>query len=449
MRKQISLVFLVLVSVLWAACGTPTPEIVEVTKIVEGTPKVVEVEVEVTSTPEPVKLVVLTHWGEESVLTPMQARFDEYMQLNPHVTIEYQTVTFDQLLTKITTARAAGISPDVYHFYNLWMPEFVKGGMLSVPPDEIVADIRANYGTGSIEAVSYMGQIWGYPTEINTYQLIYNKKLLQAAGYDSPPENWADLKEMACAIKQQDSDGNVTRAGFLVIPGWDSGVVHPFLSLLWSNGGEYLSADGTQALFDSAEGLATLKLYTDLLENKCTDLGISWGEFPSGKGGMVIMANWWRATLMATFEDGYENVGVAPIPQGPNGQSATLQYNWLWGVDNGSKYREEAWKLVEWLNTPVKEGEASPMGDFLTSALGAIPSRVPDQEALSDRFDDFMQAFVDSTAVARPEPVVLGGQEVKTTLQIEIEAAWWGEKSPEEALTKAAEEANRILAEKQ
>jgi len=214
MRKQISLVFLVLVSVLWAACGTPTPEIVEVTKIVEGTPKVVEVEVEVTSTPEPVKLVVLTHWGEESVLTPMQARFDEYMQLNPHVTIEYQTVTFDQLLTKITTARAAGISPDVYHFYNLWMPEFVKGGMLSVPPDEIVADIRANYGTGSIEAVSYMGQIWGYPTEINTYQLIYNKKLLQAAGYDSPPENWADLKEMACAIKQQDNDGNVTRAGF-------------------------------------------------------------------------------------------------------------------------------------------------------------------------------------------------------------------------------------------
>jgi multiple sugar transport system substrate-binding protein len=447
MKKQTLLVFLVLVSMLLAACGTPTPEIVEVTRVVEGTPQVVEVEV--TSTPEPVKLVVLTHWGEESLLTPMQERFDEYMQLNPHVTIEYQTTTFDQLLTKITTARAAGISPDVYHFYNLWMPEFVKGGMLSVPPDEVVADIRENYGAGSIEAVSYMGQIWGYPTEINTYQLIYNKKLLQEAGYDNPPETWADLEEMACAIKQQDSDGNVTRAGLLLITGWDSGVVHPFLSLLWSNGGEYLSADGTQALFDSAEGLATLKLYTDLLENKCTDLGIGMGEFTSSKGGMIIMANWWRATLMATFEDGYENVGVAPVPHGPNAQSATLQYNWLYGVDNGSKNRAEAWKLVEWLNKPAKAGEASPIGDYLTSALGAIPSRTTDQEALADRFDDFMQAFVDSSAVARPEPVVPGGQEVKTTLQVEIEAAWWGEKSPEEALTKASEEANRILAEKQ
>jgi multiple sugar transport system substrate-binding protein len=403
----------------------------------------------VSPTPEPVKLVVLTHWGEESVLKPMQARFDEYMKLHPNVQIEYQTVTFDQLLTKITTARAAGISPDIYHFYNLWMPDFVKGGMLATPPDEVIADIKANYGPGSIEAVTVNGQIWGYPTEINTYQLIYNEKILQEAGFSKPPETWDELKQMACAMAQTDASGTVTRAGYLVIPGWDSGVVHPFLSLLWSNGGEYLSADGTKALFNSPEGLATLKLYTDLINEKCTDLGISWGDFPNGKGGMIIMANWWRTTLKDTFLDGYENVGVAPIPHGPNGQSTTLQYNWLYGVDQGSKSPEEAWKLVQWLNTPANEGEASPIGDFLTSALGAIPSRVSDQEALTDRFDEFMQAFVASTANARPEPVVLGGQEVKTTLQTEIEGAWYGQKTPEQALTDAAQEADSILAEKQ
>lgn len=445
MRKQTLFVLLVLVAMLLAACGpAATPEVVEVTKIVEK-----EKEVVVTPTPAPVKLVVLTHWGEESVLNPMQARFDEYMKLHPNVTIEYQTVTFDQLLAKIITGRAAGISPDVYHFYNLWMPEFVKGGMLAVPPEEVIADIRANYGAGSIQAVTYSGQIWGYPTEVNTYQLIYNKKILEEAGYYNPPETWDELKEMACEISEVDASGTVTRAGFLVIPGWDSGVVHPFLSLLWSNGGEYLDAEGTKALFDGPEGLETLKLYMDMLENKCTDPAISWGDFPNSKGGMVIMANWWRATLKDTFQDGYENVGVAPIPVGPSGKStATLQYNWLFGVDNGSKYRDEAWKLVEWLNTPAKAGEASPIGDFLTSALGAIPSRLSDQKALADRYDAFMQAFVDSAAVARPEPVVPGGQEVKTTLQTEIESAWYGQKSPEQALADAAEEANRILEER-
>jgi multiple sugar transport system substrate-binding protein len=416
---------------------------------VAPTPQVVERVVEVTPTPQPVKLVVLTHWGEESLLKPMQAKLDEYMKLNPHVTIEYQTVTFDQLLTKITTARAAGISPDVYHFYNLWLPEFVKGGMLAVPPDEIIADIKANYSPGSVEAVTYAGQIWGYPTEINTYQLIYNKKLFREAGFENPPETLDQLREMACRMKKVDEAGKVTQAGFIVIPGWDSGVVHPFVSLLWSNGGEYLSADGTKALFNSPEGQAVLQLYMEMIRDQCIDLGLSMGDFTSGKGAMIIMANWWRATLQSTFADGYENVGVAPIPHGPNAKSVTLQYNWLYGVDNGSKHRDEAWKLVRWLNTPTQEGRASPIGDFLTSALGAIPSRLSDQQALADRLSDpFLKAFVDSTAVARPEPVVPGGQEVKTTLQTEIEAAWYGKKPPEQALADAAEEANRILAEK-
>jgi ABC-type glycerol-3-phosphate transport system substrate-binding protein len=43
---------------------------------------------------------------------------------------------------------------------------------------------------------------------------------------------------------------------------------------------------------------------------------------------------------------------------------------------------------------------------------------------------------------------VPGGQEVKTTLQTNIEAAWFGKKDPKAALADAAEEADRILAEK-
>jgi len=100
------------------------------------------------------------------------------------------------------------------------------------------------------------------------------------------------------------------------------------------------------------------------------------------------------------------------------------------------------------LNTPASEGAASPTGDYLTSALGAIPSRVSDQQALADRLSEaFLKAYLESTSSTRPEPVLIGGQEIKTALQTEIEAAWYGQKSPEQALADAAEEANRILAE--
>src|SRR5512138_2870038 len=108
---------------------------------------------------EPVKLVVLTHWGEESLATPMKALLDEYTKANPNVTIEYQAVTFDQLLTKISTSRAAGTAPDIIHIYNLWMPDFVKGNALAVPPDDVVNDIKANYSPGSVAAVTVNNQI--------------------------------------------------------------------------------------------------------------------------------------------------------------------------------------------------------------------------------------------------------------------------------------------------
>ena len=403
-------------------------------------------------TGEKVKLVVLTHWGEEALLKPMQALFDEYTAANPNVEIEYQTVTFDQLLPKITTARAAGTSPDIIHFYNLWLPDFASGGMMADPPADIASDIQASYSPGSVGAVSFGGKAYGFPTEINTYQLIYNKKMLAEAGIDKPPETFAELKDAACKTSKINDDGTTAVTGFALMPGLDSGVVHPFLSLLWSNGGEYLAEDFSTSLFNSPEGQETLQLYVDMINEKCSDpgLGGSFNDFVNGKAAMIIMANWIRATLQTTFADGYENVGVAPVPHGEGDSSATLQYNWLWGVDQSSKNKEEAWKLVKWLNTPRGEGKASPMGEYLTTALGAIPSRLSDQTALSETLSEFfLKAYLDSTSSTRPEPVLIGGQEVKTALQTQIESAWFGEKDAATALTDAETEANRILAEKQ
>jgi multiple sugar transport system substrate-binding protein len=400
---------------------------------------------------EPVKLTVLTHWGEESLATPMRALLDEYTKANPNVTIEYQAVTFDQLLTKISTSRAAGTAPDIIHIYNLWMPDFVKGGALAVPPADVVEDIKANYSPGSIEAVTVDDQIWGYPTEVNTWQLVYNKKMFADAGLSEPPKTLAELKDYACQLTERNADGTLVHTGLAVLTGWDSGVVHPFLSELWSNGGEYLAPDLSKSMFNSPEAKEVLQTYSDMISEGCVDpgLGGSFNDFVTGKSAMVIMANFFRADLQNSFVDGYENVGVAPIPVGPSGgESVALQYNWLWTVDKSSKNVEEAWKLVKWLNTPRGEGQASPMGEYLTTALGAIPSRLSDQEARAETLSDFfLKAYLDSASTSRPEPVLVGGQEIKTALQTEIENTWYDKKSIDEALQSAAEEADRILSE--
>ncbi len=186
-----------------------------------------------------------------------------------------------------------------------------------------------------------------------------------------------------------------------------------------------------------------------MIKDGSVDLGLGQPDFVAGKVAMTIMANWWGADLRAGVPGGIQNVGVAPIPHSASGSSATLQYSWLWGVDQNSQHANEAWNFLKWLNSPAGSGKSSPMGDYLTTGLNAIPGRTSDQEAHADKLNDaFVKPFVDALKVAHTEPIIPGAQEIKTALQKQIEAAWFGQKSNQAALNAAADEANRILAEK-
>ncbi len=401
-----------------------------------------------TSAQDSLTIVVLTHWGTQEQRDPLEAIFAEYTEANPNVEIQLQTVEFAELLNRITTGQLGGDSPDIYHFYNLWLPEFVASDLLSIPPEDAAADIVAAYAPGTVGGASYNDQVWGYPTEVNDYQLVYNIAHLQEAGIENPPATFTELREAAQLLTKRDGD-KVTQGGFLFLASWDSGVVHPWTSLLWSNGGEYVADDYSEALFNQQPGIDVLQLQTDIVNDGSAIMGIPEdADFESGRVSMTIMANWWGAQLRAS-DIGMENVGVAPIPNGEGGSPVAVQYEWLWGVGNTSQNAEAAWAFLAWLNSPRDGAEASsPMGEFLTSALNAIPGLTSDQVAHADLLGDpFVKPFVDALATARSEPIIPGAQEIKTSLHTQIEAAWFGQTSPEDALNTAAEAANRILAE--
>jgi multiple sugar transport system substrate-binding protein len=396
-----------------------------------------------------VKLVVLTHWTTQIQKDPIDAILAEYTEANPNVEVEHQAVAFDELINRITTGQLGGDAPDIYHFYNLWMPDFVASELLSTPPEDIAADITAAYAEGTVGGASFNGQAWGYPTEVNNYQLIYNKTMFEAAGLTAPPATFAELREHAQALTIGSGD-SMTQAGFMFLQGWDSGVVHPWTSLLWSNGGQYVADDYSEALFNQQPGIDTLQLQADMISDGSALLStLEDADFESGRAAMTIMANWWGGTIRAS-QLSIDDVGVAPIPTGEGGTSTAVQYEWLWGVSNTTPNTEAAWAFLKWLNSPRSEGASSPMGDFLTSALNAIPGRTSDQEAHADVLGDaFVAPFVEALASSRSEPIIPGAQEIKTVLQTQIESVWFGQTdSPADALNQAAEEANRILEEK-
>lgn len=393
-----------------------------------------------------IKLTVLTHWGQAAQKDPLEAIFKQYTDANPNVEIELQTVEFAELLKRITTGALGGDVTDIVHIYNLWLPDLATS-ILAAPPEAVSTDVSAAYAGGTAGGASYGNQIWGFPTEVNTYQLIYNKKMLDAAGV-TPPAKLSEMRDAAKACTVMDGSTQ-TQAGWLFQATWDSGVVHPFTSLLWSNNGQYVNEDHTEALFNQQPGVDVLQIESDIFADGSAMTGVpDDGDFEAGHAAMTIMANWWGAQLKAS-DIGMENVGVAPIPTGEGGTSIALQYEWLWAVNNGSKNIDAAWQFLTWLNSPASEGASSPMGDFLTSALNAIPGRTSDQQAHQDVLSDpFVAPFVAALATSQTEAVIPGAQEIKTALQTQIESAWYGQTDPQTALNTAAGEANRILAEK-
>jgi multiple sugar transport system substrate-binding protein len=264
------------------------------------------------------------------------------------------------------------------------------------------------------------------------------------------------LKDAAAKLTKKEG-GKVTQQGLGLINSWPAGVVHPFASLLVSNGGD-LVVDGKPAL-DSKVAGETFALYEDMVKQGYTDPSMGTADanttgpfldnFVSGKTGMIIMANWWESALKAGMGDKFSNIATAPIPVGPSGDKArSISYSWMTVVNAGASEAEQkaAWDFLAWLNGKDSgQNGASAMSDILMS-MGILPSRSSDVGAHQAKLGgDFLKGYVEVLADAKPFPVVLGGQEFSESLQQVIESLEYGKVTGAEAQTNAQTDAQSIL----
>lgn len=401
---------------------------------------------------EPVNISYLTHWSPETVAL-LEAAAASYSEANPDVTITVQAVPFGDLLTTIRSQGGGVGGPTIASIYDLWLPELARDGLVEKAPEAVAGDVSAAWPSGIAAAASVDGAVYGIPNEINVYALNYNKALFEEAGIAEPPATWDALKEAAAAITAS-GEG---RQGFGMINSWAAGVVHPFASLLVSNGGD-LVVDGKPALDSQAAG-ETFALYEEMIKEGYTDPSMGTADanttgpfldnFVSGNTGMIIMANWWESALRAGMGDRFDTIGTAPIPVGPSGDTArSISYSWLTVVNAGAAdaEREAAWDFLSWLNGPESgENGASAMSGILMS-MGILPSRSSDVEAYQDDLGrDFLAGYVDVLENAKAFPVVLGGQEFSEALQQVIESLQYGQVDAQEAQANAQADAESIL----
>lgn len=391
--------------------------------------------------------ITLTVAMHSQAYTPAFSKLlDEYHQLHPNISFKVETVPFANYLNKILISHMSGNPPDMYYLYSLWGVQLERAGIISRPPASIADAVKSSYTRVAVHGVTLDHAIWGIPTEIDDYMLVYNKKLLAQAGYKTPPATWAQLLAMAKKLTRYGANGQITQYGFAFLAGWDSAVVHPYLALLYSNGGSYLTPGFKSCALNSPAAVQALQDEVALFSEKATNSSASVFNFPAGHIAMeIIFPSTFEPQFKAVLKNKFSaTVGVAPIPRLKTHK--TLVYTWFWGVDSQSQHKAADWAFLRWLNMHVSPStHTTLMGYYLVHQVAAMPSNRVDLASGMVQKDPFLRAFASDLPHAVPEPNVDYGEEIKTILMNHIEAAWFGKESPKQALARACAEIDPIL----
>jgi multiple sugar transport system substrate-binding protein len=399
------------------------------------------------SSAERIHLSILTHWGA-GFQDRLISYIAEYEQLNPDIRITYQSVPYPDYLRSVIISHLSGNSPDIYHLYSLWGAQLANNNILAIPPDTISSFVQEEYTPSAVESITYNGILFGIPTEISTLALFYRNDYFNEAGLYEPPATWDELFAYSKKLTRYSADGKIMRAGFAFPREWDTGMVLPFYSILWSQSGMLIPQVEHNARETADKIEMTLSYMKRFYDEQICDASFTYSTFPrdlfNGRVAMALLTPDWKGQLEAGMDEEFRHVRIAPIPEGTV-QQVSAGYAWFYAVDASSAHKGEAWRFLRWLND--RETGSSRMGNFL-SGLGMLPSRYRDLTDAKHIFNDpFILPFYESLAFTRPEPIIPSSRKLKTMLMREIEYACLGIHSPGEAARRIISKIDRLTDE--
>jgi ABC-type glycerol-3-phosphate transport system substrate-binding protein len=348
----------------------------------------------------------------------------------------------------------AGTQEDIYHLSDAYLADLASRGFFSPPPKEIVAYIKENYVPAAVETGTWEGQVMGHPTENQPHMIFLNKKMFQEAGLDaekSPPKTWEDLRRMAKQLTKKDGSGQKIQAGWVYHnnPGDNERTTVQRLMFQFMAGAPIVDTKVNPPKWDvTSEGA---RQFTDFLYNTCTvdgsgsqDIGpqqVIWGA----RKAAIASHDAWSVIfhLLRQGEPGVlEEQYTIPVMSPDGSKTGNMSRNYHFVVSSKSKYKEMAWKHLEWLNN----GPNYYMQDYMTNGFGFVPSvkGYPMPKLFPEQMKN---AFVESmkTPYQTGMPVIKGMAESMAILRDNTDALILGKATPKEFADKVDAELKKAM----
>lgn len=354
---------------------------------------------------------------------------------HPGTDVQDVAVPYDQLHQKMITAAAGSDLPDVMRADIIWVPEAAKLGLLerldTAMPD--FAALAEKVFPGTLETNRYRDGYYGLPLDTNTRVQMYNADALAAAGVAEPPSSFEELRDLADKLAGTDIYAFADNG----LSGWN------VLPWIWSAGGDITDPDYTTATgyLNSAESVAGVELLFDLFQS---------GQMPSivlgGTGGIPTsdgLATGRYATILdgpwmyPIFEAAHPqfDLQAAAVPAGPGGSVSVV------GGEDVVVFRSSQNKALALEFTRYLLSDEAQLAFAKIGQMSVL--RDLDVVAVNPTY----ALFAEQLQTARPRPPVPSWPRIDDLLQRQLQAAFQGELSVQEALDAAAEEIDTLLAQ--
>lgn len=344
--------------------------------------------------------------------------------------------------TKTMTAIAGGTAPDILCVKETYMAELQsKGAVLDLTEFIAQDDTLApeDFLDAAWKTVAFEDKVYGIPWRGNMICLYYNEDILKEHGYDRPPENWDEMKEYAKNM----TDESKGQFGYMW---YELGTREPCFAWWY---GYYLMAGGGSVWkngvpgqdfnINNQAGLEALQLQLDMIYKDKSAVGPTVKETSLAENGKVAMwmqGSWNLNQYANTMPD--VNWNVALLPGNKNSAHNALVDDYA--ITKDSKHPEAAYKVISFLTQPENDF-------YFSTNSGNMPVRKAtyEQQELVDneKFQVFVEAF--NLKETEPKPLCGGYEELGVAVATELQKAWFGQVSAEEALEAADIVANDIL----
>jgi multiple sugar transport system substrate-binding protein len=365
---------------------------------------------------------------------------------NPDIKVTMEYVAYDNVHDKIVTGMAA--KPPAYDAAMLdviWPDEFIKSGYLLDVSSRITPDMKSGIIPASWNGVTRNGKVFGMPWLMDVKYFMYNKDMLQQAGFNAPPKTWEELLTQAKAIK----DKGLVEYPIMMSWAQKEAVICDFTVLLFGNGGAFLDSSGKPA-FNNEKGVQVLEWMKKSIDDGLTnpsavsaDENAVHDNFLAGKSAFAV--NWlfqYADSNDASKSQIVGKVAIAPMPVFQAGAAAGIKSS---SVDGSSAfaimattpYPDQTWKFLTYLasnEVQVKySAEMLPIwqADFEGDAMAKLQAATPLNPVT-------VPAFLGQFPYANERPTVPYYNEASSALQLSIQEALTGAKPAKQALDDAA-----------